>query len=474
MTETIHFGTDGWRALIADEFTFANLRRIADASGRIFAEDNPGGTILVGYDTRFQADVFAAEASAVLASHGLTVRCSDKMLPTPALSWATDRSDAVGAVMLTASHNPSEYLGFKLKMGDGGSAPPSFTKRVEAALPAEDPGRSSAPFATVDLVTDYLNSLVDLVDTDAIASANLHVVVDPLYGAGQGYLAAVLARLGAEVVEIHAEPNPGFGGLHPEPIPPWIDEMQRAVLDAQFDAGFTTDGDADRIGACDRHGEFVNPQRIFALTLRHLVEDRGMSGKVVKTLSTSVLVDRIAEHLGLEVITTPIGFKYIYELMTENQKSDDPAGRVLIGGEESGGIGMPFHVMERDGLAQALMLSEMMAARNLSLDGLVAELFDVTGPMEYRRIDLRLEPAVKDRFLAEVPTLQPAEIAGYEVRRVDRTDGIKFFLPDDAWLLLRPSGTEPLVRVYAEAPTMGVVDELLAAGKTLVTDGSAG
>ena len=267
MTETIRFGTDGWRALIAEDFTFANLRRIADAAGRVFAEDNPGGTILVGYDTRFEAAAFAAEASAVIAAHGLTVRCSDKMLPTPALSWATDRSDAVGAVMLTASHNPSEYLGFKLKMGDGGSAPPSFTKRVEAALPAEDPGRSAAAFATVDLLSDYLNSLVELVDADVIAGANLHLVVDPLYGAGQGYLAAVLARLGAEVVEIHADPNPGFGGLHPEPIPPWIDEMQRAVLDANFDAGFTTDGDADRIGACDRHGEFVNPQRIFALTL---------------------------------------------------------------------------------------------------------------------------------------------------------------------------------------------------------------
>lgn len=458
----IRFGTDGWRAIIGEEFTFENVRRIADAAGRIFAEDAPGCTVLVGYDTRFRADAFAAEAAATLASHGLDVRLADRMLPTPALSWATDRSDAAGAVMLTASHNPCEYLGFKLKMADGGSAPPSFTKRVEAALPDTAPERSSAAFRTEDLVTEYLNALYELVDADAIAGADLHVAVDPLFGAGQGYLAAILGRLGATVIEIHAEPNPGFGGLHPEPIPPWIDELQRTVLDAGFDAGFVTDGDADRIGACDKHGAFVNPHRILALVIRHLVEDRGMKGSVVKTLSTSVIVDRLCAHLGLDVVTTPVGFKFIYEKMLE--------GDVLVGGEESGGIGIPFHVKERDGLAMALLLAEMMAQRGLSLDGLVEELFEITGPMEYRRVDLKLEPEVKDAFLTRVPELSPARIADLEVRGIVRDDGLKFLLPDDAWLLLRPSGTEPLVRVYAEASSMGVVDDLLAAGKSLVTE----
>jgi phosphomannomutase len=459
----IRFGTDGWRAIIGEEFTFANVRRIADAAGRVFAEDAPAGTVLVGYDTRFRADAFAAEAAAAIAAHGLRVRLSDRMLPTPALSWATDRSDAIGAVMLTASHNPAEYLGFKLKMADGGSAPPSFTQRVEAALPSEAPERCSAEFQTVDLVTDYLNALYELVDAEEISEAGLHVAVDPLFGAGQGYLAALLGRLGASVIEIHAESNPGFGGLHPEPIPPWIDSLQRTVLDAGFDAGFVTDGDADRIGACDRHGGFVNPHRILALVIRHLVEDRGMSGTVVKTLSTSVIVDRICAHLGLPVITTPVGFKYIYEKMLE--------GDVLVGGEESGGIGIPFHVKERDGLAMALLLAEMMAHRNLTLDGLVDELFEVTGPMEYRRVDLGLDPEVKDAFLERAPGLAPAQIAGLPVMGMTREDGIKFLLPDDAWLLLRPSGTEPLVRVYAEASSMGVVDDLLAAGRSLVTEG---
>jgi phosphomannomutase len=427
----------------------------------VFAADSPGGLVLVGYDTRFEAGSFAAAVAAVLAAHGLRVELSDRFLPTPALSWATDRSDAIGAIMLTASHNPAEYCGFKIKMADGGSAPPAVTARVEAALPAEDPGPGFAgEFETVNLVAAYLEALKEFVDGDAIRAAGLRVVVDPLYGAGQGFLAATLRDLGVDVVELHADFNPSFGGLHPEPIPPHIDELAHSVPDLGRDAGFTTDGDADRIGAVDATGTFVNPQRIFALVVRHLVEDRGMSGAVVKTLSTSVLVDRIARNFGLEVRTTPIGFKLIYEQMV--------AGGVLIGGEESGGIGIPAHVRERDGLLQALLLSEMMAQHGKGLGELVEDLFAITGPMEYRRVDMKLDQATKDAFLAAIPTMKPAQIAGRAVEDVVTIDGIKFMLPDDAWLLLRPSGTEPLVRVYAEAPTTADVDELLAAGELLV------
>ena len=460
MTTNIHFGTDGWRAVIGDDFTYESLRRVADAAARVFAADNPGGTILVGYDTRFEAGSFAAAAAEVMATHGLTVRVSDRYLPTPALCFSVARDEtAVGGVMLTASHNPAEYLGFKLRMADGGASPVEFTDRVEAELHAEAPA-ARGEFELVDLVGPYLTELTSLVDAAAIKAAGLRVVVDPLYGAGQTYLATVLASLGVSVIETHGDRNPSFGGLHPEPIPPWIDSAAELVITEGCAAAFVTDGDADRIGAIDRFGTFVSPHRIIGLVAAHLVQDKGLTGRLVKTLSTSVLVDRYAATLGLEVTTTPIGFKWIYNEMVK--------GDVLLGGEESGGIGIPSHVRERDGLLMALMLTEMMAQRGKGLGELVDDMLAITGPMEYSRYDMKLAPAVKDAFLARAPELAPSEIAGVPVLDIVRADGVKFLLADDAWLLLRPSGTEPLVRVYAEAPSAGVVDDLLAAGRALV------
>ncbi len=456
----IRFGTDGWRAVIADDFTYESLRRVADAAGKVFSEDAPGGRIIVGYDTRFEAGSFARAAAEVIASHGLEVLVSDRYLPTPALCWTVAHDEkATGGVMLTASHNPSPYLGFKVRMADGGASPVSFTKRIEDVLaPAAPDARGT--YEERDFVGPYLEALRAFVDGEKIASAGLRVAVDPLYGAGQAYLAETLRSLGVEVTEIHGELNPGFGGLHPEPIPPHIDEVRTLVRAEGLDAAFVTDGDADRIGAVDEHGEFVNPHRIICLVARHLAEDKGMSGKIVKTLSTSVLVDRLATYLGLEAVTTPVGFKWIYEQMLE--------GDVLVGGEESGGIGIPTHVRERDGLLMALLLTEMMAEHGRSMSGLVEDLFAVTGPLEYMRYDMRLDPAAKEALLERMPEIDPKEIAGLAVSEVRRDDGIKFFLPDDAWLLLRPSGTEPLVRVYAEASNMGIVDELLAAGRAIV------
>jgi phosphomannomutase len=456
----IRFGTDGWRAVIGEDFTYAHLRRVADAAGRVFAADSPGGTVIVGYDTRFEAGSFAAAAAEVIASHGLKVKLSDRYLPTPALCWSVAHDDAaVGGVMLTASHNPSEYLGFKLRMSDGGASPVSFTDKVEAALQREATG-ARGEYETVDLMSAYLADLRGMVDAGAIRAAGLKVAVDPLHGAGRVHLAAMMREMGVEVTEIHGEDNPGFGGLHPEPIPPWIAQASERVVAGGYDAAFVTDGDADRIGAIDEHGAFVNPHRIICLVSQHLAQDKGREGRIIKTLSTSVLVDRIASTLDREVVTTPIGFKWIYEEMVK--------GGVMIGGEESGGIGIPSHVRERDGLLMSLMLAEMMAQRDKTLGQLVTDLLEVTGPMEYNRIDLRLESAVKDAFMARVPTLAPADIAGLQVRDIDRRDGIKFLLTDDAWLLLRGSGTEPLIRVYAEASSAGVVDDLLAAGRRLV------
>lgn len=463
MSTDIRFGTDGWRAVIGADFTYDNLRRVADAAGRVISAENPGGRVLIGYDTRFQAGSFAAAAAQVLAAHGLDVVLSASYLPTPGLCWSVANDDAaVAGVMLTASHNPSEYLGFKLRMSDGGASPVAFTRKVEAALLDEVPSQRGA-YSQADLVGPYLESLVSMVDRDAIRAAGLKVVVDPLFGANQGYLAGMLRELGVEVVELHGERNPGFGGLHPEPIPPWTDTARDKVLELGYPAAFVTDGDADRIGAIDGDGTFVSPHKIIALVARHLVEDKGRTGRIVKTLSTSVLVDRLAARLGLETVTTPIGFKWIYEEML--------AGDVLIGGEESGGIGIPDHVRERDSLLMSLMLAEMMAQKDASLAQLVDDLIELTGPMEYGRTDLKLEPAVKDAFAASMPELSPGQIAGLDVLSIDRRDGIKFHLTDDAWLLLRMSGTEPLVRVYAEASSAGVVDDLLSEGHRMVMGG---
>jgi phosphomannomutase len=458
-TTGVRFGTDGWRAVIGDDFTYENLRRVADATARVFAGDHPHGRVLVGHDTRFEAPAFAAAAAEVLASHGLEVLVSDGYCPTPALCWSVAHDDrAIGGVMLTASHNPAAYLGFKIRLEDGGASPVAFTDRVEAELRDEAPV-SRGSFATADLMSPYLAALGDFVDGDLIRSAGLRVAVDPLYGAGRGHLAGVLRSFGVEVTEIHGEANPGFGGLHPEPIPPHVDEARALVRANGLDAAFITDGDADRIGAADASGAFVNPHRIIALVARHLIEDRGMSGRIVKTLSTSVIVDRLAVALGTTVTTTPVGFKWIYEEMVK--------GGVLLGGEESGGIGVPAHVRERDGLLMSLLLAEMMAQRACGLKELVDDLLALTGPMEYGRADLRLDPAVKDAFVASWPDLSPDRVAGLPVQRILREDGVKFFLPDDAWLLLRASGTEPLVRVYAEAPSAGTVDDLLAAGRAM-------
>ncbi len=460
MTSDIHFGTDGWRAVIGEDFTYANLRRVADAAGRVIAEQNPGGTVLVGYDTRFEAGSFADAAAEVLATHGLTAKVSDRYLPTPALCWAVARDDAaVAGVMLTASHNPSEYLGFKLRMSDGGASPVEFTDAVEAALVPEPP-TARGEFEHVDLVGPYLSDLGSLVDQAAIRAAGLRVIVDPLYGAGQTYLAETLRVLGVDVTEVHGERNPGFGGLHPEPIPPWIDTTRDLVREGAFDAAFVTDGDADRIGAVDRDGNFVSPHRIIGLVAQHLVEDKGQTGRIVKTLSTSVLVDRLANHLGVEVTTTPIGFKWIYNEMLK--------GDVLIGGEESGGIGIPSHVRERDGLLMSLMLAEMMGKRGKGLGELVSDMIAITGPMEYGRVDLKLTVAARDSFLERAPGLAAAELAGATVLDIVRVDGVKFLFADDAWLLLRPSGTEPLVRIYAEAPSAELVAGLLEAGRAIV------
>lgn len=465
----IHFGTDGWRAIIGEDFTPDNLNRVVAAAARIFKEEavaagrdaDAPGTLIVGHDCRQDAHAYAELAAQVAAGEGFNVLLTEDYCPTPTLCWSVAHNDdAVGGIMLTSSHNPAEYLGVKLRMADGGASPAEFTDRVEAVLPPE-PTDILGPFQTADLMTDYLAALRELVDVEAIRGANLRVVCDPLYGAGRHYLADLLRDMGVEVVEIHNAEDPTFAGLHPEPIQPWVDEGLTKVGELGYDALFINDGDADRIAAGDSRGNYVNAHRIITLLTKHMV-DRGETGRVVSTVTASAMLDRMCRKLGLELVSTPVGFKWIYGEMEK--------GGVMIGGEESGGIGLPDHVKERDGLLMALLLTECMAQSGKDLGAIIDEMLADIGRLEFARRGLSITDEQMARFRAEtVPTYTADEIAGKRVLDVDRRDGVKLLLEGDAWVMMRPSGTEPLVRIYAEAATTDEVNELLDAAEAVVT-----
>lgn len=477
-TAAIHFGTDGWRAVISDEFTFSNVRHVAQAIAQWVLEaqtaDGPSG-VVVGFDTRFLSDRYAIEVARVLAGNGLRVYLSHNTCPTPALSWAVRSRHAAAGVMITASHNPPRYNGIKVKAAHGGSALPSETAIIEAHLQSnlaagrgpqlaeyEPPRKDHGEWPThplierINVMPGYLAHLRTLVDFDAISHLGPRVVVDAMYGAGRGYLRAVLGAVGVEVSELHGELNPGFGGIHPEPIPRNLGTLTHAVKEGGWDVGLATDGDADRIGAVDDTGRFVSPHLIFALVLRHLAE-RGQRGAVVKTISTTLLVDRLARRYDLPLYETPVGFNHIADYMLKEN--------VLIGGEESGSLSIQGHIPEGDGLLMGLLLLEVMAhqgQRRLSkvVDGLLADL----GPVYYNREDLRVRPFAKQELVQRLVAHAPARLAGVEVARVNSADGVKYLLEDDAWLLIRPSGTEPVLRVYAEGRSPEEVDALIAAG----------
>lgn len=465
----IHFGTDGWRAIIGEDFTPDNLNRVIAAAARIFKEDavaagrdaDAPGTLIVGHDCRQDAHAYAELAAQVAAGEGFNVLLTEDYCPTPTLCWSVAHNDdAVGGIMLTSSHNPAEYLGVKLRMADGGASPAEFTDRVEAVLPPQ-PTDILGPFQTADLMTDYLAALRELVDVEAIRGANLRVVCDPLYGAGRHYLADLLRDMGVEVVEIHNAEDPTFAGLHPEPIQPWVDEGLAKVGELGYDALFINDGDADRIAAGDSRGNYVNAHRIITLLTKHMV-DRGETGRVVSTVTASAMLDRMCRKLGLELVSTPVGFKWIYGEMEK--------GGVMIGGEESGGIGLPDHVKERDGLLMALLLTECMAQSGKDLGAIIDEMLADIGRLEFARRGLSITDEQMARFRAEtVPAYTADEIAGKRVLDVDRRDGVKLLLEGDAWVMMRPSGTEPLVRIYAEAATTDEVNELLDAAEAVVT-----
>lgn len=479
----IHFGTDGWRAIISDTFTFHNLRMvvqaIADAinSGDWQAVKVTGRSVdprkmVVGFDTRFLSDRYARDTARVLAANGYTVYLSQSDAPTPAISYAVRHLGAIGGIVITASHNAPRYNGIKLKASYGGSALPEQSHRVEVYLNDNeergrgpnmmdwDQARKMGLIERFNPLPAYYDHLRNLINFDVISERPPRVVVDSMHGSGRGVIKGILQGTGCEVVEIRGKMNPGFGGTHPEPIARNLGALAGAISTGMGDLGLATDGDADRIGAMDGRGNFVDPHRIMALALRYLVEERGLKGPVVRTVSTTRMIDRLAKQYNLPVYETPVGFNHIADYMLKED--------VLIGGEESGGISFMGNIPEGDGVLMGLLLVEMVAAYGKPLHDLVADLLEEVGPAHYQRVDLRLNrPVPKEKMTFLLLSETPNEIGDQAVQDVLTIDGVKYIMADDSWLLIRPSGTEPVLRVYAEGRSPEMVAALLQYGEQI-------
>ncbi len=470
---TIKFGTDGWRAVISDTFTFANLRLVAQAIADFIREENNADpSVIIGYDTRFLSDRYAAEVARVMAANKIETWLARADTPTPAISYAIVHKKATAGIMITASHNPPRYNGVKLKASYGGSASPAQNKRVEHLLERNLSAGHSPDLMDLetalrqgiihkfDPTWAYYEHLSTLVDLDCISAGELHVVADGMYGAGRGIIGEMLARGRTHIQNIRHKMNPGFGGIHPEPIAQHLGLLRSTIQAGHWDVGLATDGDADRIGAVDACGDFVDPHRIFALVLHYLLEKRGWRGKVVRTVSTTRMIDRIAQAYDLEVIETPVGFNHIADHML--------AGGVVMGGEESGGMSVQGHIPEGDGVLLGLLLLEVIANADKPLHKLVDDLLAKYGPAQYARTDLKLTASIaKPDMVKLLLNLAPETIAGVIVESIQTTDGVKYYLADGSWLLIRPSGTEPVLRVYAEAPNDKRVRALLDFGEEM-------
>lgn len=470
---TIKFGTDGWRAVISDTFTFANLRLVAQAMADLILEEgdtNP--SVVIGFDTRFLSDRYAADVARVMAANGVQTWLARADTPTPAISYAVVNKKATAGVMITASHNAPRYNGIKLKASYGGSASPNQGRRVEQILQRNQETLRGPNLMELeqairkDLIRKfdpawaYYEHLGTLVDMDVISSGELRVVADGMFGSGRRSIGEVLTRGRTHVQNIRHEMNPGFGGIHPEPIGKHLGLLMSTIQAGHWDVGLATDGDADRIGAVDALGNFVDPHRIFALVLRYLLETRGLKGTVVRTVSTTRMLDRIAADHGLPLIETPVGFNHIADLMMSEN--------VVMGGEESGGISIQGHIPEGDGVLMGLLILEVMAAAKAPLHEIVADLLAKYGPAQYARTDIQLrKPVAKSEMVNMLVDLAPPTIAGVDVEDVQTTDGVKYYLNDGSWLLIRPSGTEPVLRVYAEAPDNVRVKALLNFGEEM-------
>ena len=472
----VKFGTDGWRGIIADDFTYENARVAARAIALyVLKHEDAAKGVCIGWDTRFGSQAFARVVAEVLADAGIPVALADRITPTPALSFAVRGRGAAGGVMITSSHNPAQWNGVKYKASYGGSGKPSIIAQIETYLdqPVESSG-ASAKIEEVNFNPPYIEAIQKFVDLPAIKASGYRFLIDCLYGAGRGVIAGIFEPAGIPFVEMRAEINPAFPGINPEPILPHIAETQRRVVEEKCVAGLVTDGDADRIGAVDEHGNVVDAHKIFAILLNWLLERKGWPGDVTRAFNTTLMLDRIAAKHGRKLHEHGIGFKYVCDLMLEQD--------ILIGGEESGGVGISKHLPERDGLLNSLLLAQVMADEKKTLGELVTALQEEFGEHQYGRIDMHINDALKQSAIARAKLVKVGEsFAGLKVLRVETLDGIKFFLENEScagkkkaaetWLLLRASGTEPLLRVYCESCSVESVNAVLKTAESFVLKG---
>ena len=469
MSQEIKFGTDGWRGIIADDFTFDNVRRVAGAiASYVLKDEDSKRGVFVGYDTRFASQRAAQVAAEVIAAAGIPVKLANDYTPTPAVSFAVKDNGAAGGVMVTSSHNPWNWNGVKVKGKFGGSATPAIMKRVEEELRAGAmPKGAKAFIEEVDLKPPYIAAVCRFADMDLIGKAKFKVAIDSMYGSGRGVLAGIFRDRGVQHVAIRQDVNPLFPGINPEPIQPHISLLQQTVVEEKCDAGLATDGDADRIGAVAEDGSFVDSHKIFSVLLRWLLERKKWPGDVVRAFNTTRMLDRIAAKHGRKLYETQIGFKYAADVMMEHD--------ILIGGEESGGIGYSRFLPERDGILNCLLLANVMAEEGKPLGRLVADLQHEFGPHYYGRRDLHIPEEVKQGAIQRARAESTQSLGRYRVVKKENLDGIKFFLDApthengaEAWILFRASGTEPLLRAYGEAASPELVEEILTAAESFV------
>jgi phosphoglucomutase len=464
----IKFGTSGWRGIIGEDFTFENVRIATQGIANYLKKSGQKGTgVVVAYDTRFLSEKFALEASRILAYNGIKAFLCTRDVPTPCVSFETVRRKAMGAINFTASHNPPEYNGLKFSTSNGAPALPEITRQIEREIHAVqqknermDVYEKSELIEEIDPKDRYLNELRNKVDVEVIRKSGLRIAIDSLYGTSRDYLDYFLLEAGLEVKIIHNFRDPYFGGFSPECNEKNLAELRKIVLNEKFDLGLATDGDADRFGIIDDRNRFVSPNVILALLAVYLKRHRKIPGGLARSVATTHLIDSIARKLGIPCYETPVGFKYIGELILED--------KIALGGEESAGMSMYRHLPEKDGILACLLVAEMCAATGKKINQLIEETYAEFGTFVNKRVDLKLTPQLKET-LAEKLSNPPAQLNGFKVRDINTTDGVKLIFDENSWLLFRLSGTEPVARVYAEACSPKDLKKLLDAGKKFVS-----
>ncbi|MBN2452836.1 MAG: phosphoglucomutase/phosphomannomutase family protein [Candidatus Omnitrophica bacterium] len=467
----VKFGTDGWRAVISDQFTFDNVKKVAQAVADFI--NNDCGTlkvkeckVIVGYDTRFLSETYAGLVACVFGANGIRTVLSDRPTPTPSVSFAIKKRGYIGGIMITASHNPARYNGIKYKAYYGGSAGPEITKKFESYL-----GKNEVRFRPLaelkaeglveedDIITGHLAFIKSYANVTLLKKSRMKVLVDSMYGTGNDYIPALLKGGKCRVDIIHNEHNPGFGGINPEPILPNLKELAEKTKKGGYDIGIATDGDADRLGIALPNGKILTGHKVMSLLFLHLLEDKKMRGGVVQTICGTYLINKICGKYNLKMYETPVGFKYICELMTKED--------ILVGGEETGGVAFKGSIPERDGILSGLLILEMMAMRKKKILDILKAIDKEYGTYEYKRLDLKYPDEKKPALMAMLDADPPKEVLGRKVVEVKKTDGYKFICDDMSWLMLRLSGTEPILRIYAEAPTEKKALGILQRGKEI-------